>query len=325
VGKLARAKSAAPWRASVAERAPLRLPSFIGIGPARTGTTWLDAVLRNVAGLPAIKETKFFTQFYDRGIEWYSDFFRACPEGFTLGEVCPYFGNVDASERIHRHLPECKIFCTLRDPVERLYSFYRIDAKRGVTRKSFEGWMSTTRYAAPYTPALRRWQDRFGNRLLVTFYQDLSDNPQQYLDQLCNFIGLQRVDLATAKIREGARNSAERSSRHPRLAGAFHQLRIHLNRGGAQAFLNLINRTGFNRYIFGNGTLFEGMRPEMDASLRERYLTDIETLEQMLGRDLSAWKQPRALAPPDHRISSAGSDRNPDAGAQSAATRDGAR
>jgi hypothetical protein len=37
--------------------AQLRLPEFIGVGPARTGTTWLNEALLEVAGLPeGVKE-----------------------------------------------------------------------------------------------------------------------------------------------------------------------------------------------------------------------------------------------------------------------------
>ena len=59
--------------------APLRLPDFIAVGPPRTGTTWLDRVLRGHVGLPAgVKETQFFIWRYSLGIEWYAAHFRDC-------------------------------------------------------------------------------------------------------------------------------------------------------------------------------------------------------------------------------------------------------
>jgi len=45
----------------------LRLPEFIGVGPARTGTTWLNEAPLEVAGLPeGVKETRFFGERYPR-------------------------------------------------------------------------------------------------------------------------------------------------------------------------------------------------------------------------------------------------------------------
>ena len=40
-----------------------------------------------------------------------------------MGEIAPtYFSNRVVRERIKKHIPDCKIICTFRDPVERLYS-----------------------------------------------------------------------------------------------------------------------------------------------------------------------------------------------------------
>src|SRR5215831_20542545 len=98
-----------------------RLPDFIAVGPPRAATTWLDLVLRGHAGLPGqTKETHFFTRNYARGIDWYARHFRHCTADPVVGEICPsYFASGEARERIGLTIPDCKIICTLRDPVER--------------------------------------------------------------------------------------------------------------------------------------------------------------------------------------------------------------
>jgi hypothetical protein len=114
-------------------KAPPQLPDFIAVGPPRTATTWLDLVLRGHVGLPGeTKETHFFTRNYGRGIDWYARHFRRCASGKVVGEICPsYFESPQARERIRAAIPGCEIICTLRDPVDRLYSYYKLMRQKG--------------------------------------------------------------------------------------------------------------------------------------------------------------------------------------------------
>lgn len=53
------------------------LPDFLGIGPGRTGTTWLHQALEGHVDLPhGIKETGFFGVRFSKGIDWYAQHFR---------------------------------------------------------------------------------------------------------------------------------------------------------------------------------------------------------------------------------------------------------
>ena len=60
------------------ELAALRFPDFIGVGPARTGTTGFTRSLKGHVGLPLIKETQFFKRYYDKGPEWSLPTLRIC-------------------------------------------------------------------------------------------------------------------------------------------------------------------------------------------------------------------------------------------------------
>ena len=60
--------------------------------PAGTGTTWLHRVLEGRVDLPyGVKETQFFTNYYDKGIEWYARHFRYATGERKIVEICPYF------------------------------------------------------------------------------------------------------------------------------------------------------------------------------------------------------------------------------------------
>src|ERR1700753_1105916 len=70
----------------------LRLPSFIVVGPPRTGTTWIHEVLHRHATLPGpTKETRFFDLHFTRGLKWYLSHFSKANEGRPLGEVAPTY------------------------------------------------------------------------------------------------------------------------------------------------------------------------------------------------------------------------------------------
>lgn len=54
------------------------LPNFICIGAYRAGTTWFHSVLSKhpEVFVPSEKELMFFSKYYDRGIDWYQQFFE---------------------------------------------------------------------------------------------------------------------------------------------------------------------------------------------------------------------------------------------------------
>src|SRR5215470_10591582 len=105
----------------------LKLPDFIGLGPPRTGTTWLHRMLEGHVDLPyGGKETQFFTTFYSRGIEWYAHKFRFADGKRKIVEICPYLTATKAPSRIRLHLPDCKFLVTLRNPADHAYSTYKM-------------------------------------------------------------------------------------------------------------------------------------------------------------------------------------------------------
>jgi serine/threonine protein kinase HipA of HipAB toxin-antitoxin module len=65
---------------------------------------------------------------------------------------------------------------------------------------------------------------------------------------------------------------------------------------GHQAFAvsDLFERAGIWDFCYGRGELYPRLTPEQEARLRERFLPEVEALEELLRIDLSAWKKPRA-------------------------------
>jgi Sulfotransferase domain len=276
-----------------------RRPDFIAIGPPRTGTTWLYRALGGHVGLPRnTKETDFFSDHYAKGMEWYLEFFRDCAPALPMGEISPnYFAAPAAPERIASDIPGCRIICTLRDPVDRLYSFYRLMRHNGWTRAPMSELVESVTPATEgsrYAHYLGRWRERFGaDRVLVALYDDLESAPQHFLDAICGFIGIAPIPLAGSPLLGKRVNSVTRGPRIALLAEQAWRLRRWLEtRKTGGAAITMLRKAGVWRFSFRGGGEFGPLDPALDRRLRERFRPDVETLEEMLGRDLSRWKKP---------------------------------
>lgn len=283
--------------AATPNRSPaLRLPDFIAVGPPRTGTTWLYRALGGHVGLARdTKETDFFSAHYARGPQWYAEFFAGCDPTLPAGELSPnYFAAAEAPERIARHLPGCRIICTLRDPVERLYSFYRLMRHNGWTRATFEELAqseSPATEANRYAHYLARWRERLGKaNVLAALYDDLEAQPQRFLDSICQFIGIAPIPLANSPLLNKRVNRVTHGPRVVMLAERAWRLRQWLEARGARTAITLLRKVGVWRFSFRGGGEFGPLDPALERKLRARFHPEVEALEVMLGRDLSAWK-----------------------------------
>ena len=147
-----------------------------------------------------------------------------------MGEISPnYFAAPEAPERIASDIPGCRIICTLRDPVDRLYSFYRLMRHNGWTRATMAELAESVTPATEgsrYAHYLGRWRERFGaERVLVALYDDLESAPQHFLDTICGFIGIAPIPLAGSPLLGKRVNSVTRGPRVALLAEQAWRLR----------------------------------------------------------------------------------------------------
>jgi len=274
------------------------LPSFFIIGPPRTGTSWLHSVLSKHAVLPMpTKETRFFDTHFHRGIDWYRAHYPGSNKEWPVGEVAPtYFASGEARERIARTFPQTKVVCIFRNPVDRVLSLYRLKRAYGMISWSLEQalvrdpeLLETGKYAT-YLAAWRRALGR--DQVLATVYDDLQTEPQRYVDTLVDFIEIPRFPLTQAQIRYV--HSSE-SLTHPR---NYYWTR------GATAMADWCKARRLDRVVaavksspllklfLGGGPAFEELSPALSLKLYELFRPEVEKLEAILNRDLSAWKSP---------------------------------
>lgn len=291
-------------RGTMSSRNSLRLPDFIGVGPPRTATTWLHEALTGHVCLPqGVKETDFFVYDYHQGLEWYSAHFRNCSPDLPVGEFSPnYFIGTQVRERIAEHVPNCKIICTLRDPVERLYSHYRKACEGGYFSGTFEKCLEKRREIlewSKYATYVGAWRRSFGkDNVLILLQDDLRADAQEFLNQVCDFISIPRFHLSDPAMQYKLVNAIPRRPKYPRIAYVARRVRERLRQNGHYAIVNLIKKTSIRNFVYSGGPEFEAPRVETDSKLRKYFQGEIEALEEMLERDLSAWKT-RHLVPPE--------------------------
>ena len=181
-------------------------PNFLYIGPDKAGSSWLHEVLlrHEQVFMPEAKDLYFFDRYWERGLPWYLDHFApAGPQHAVVGEVCQdYLFHAEAAERIQQALGQPRLMVTLRDPAERAFSSWLYALKQGA-----DDWGATfseglrTRPElldhGRYASHLARYLERFGrDRLHVSVFDDLVEDPQRFVDDVLAFLEIAPHDAA---------------------------------------------------------------------------------------------------------------------------------
>lgn len=127
----------------IIQRGGPMLPNFICPGVQKSATTTLFEILRQHPAiyLPSRKEVHFFDSdaAYQRGIRFYQSKYYPQTDAEIVGDITPnYIFSEECPSRIHRFLgSDIKLLFLLRDPVQRAYSHYWMNVRKGFERESF--------------------------------------------------------------------------------------------------------------------------------------------------------------------------------------------
>lgn len=188
----------------------------------KSGTTSLFRWLGQhpEVALPLTKEPDFFTRHFDRGIDWYVGFFPCRPEHVLSGEASVSYTSPGAShlaaDRIDELLPDVRLLCVLRNPLERARSHYRHEVQRGRESRPFRAALgqpsNTYIQFSQYSKCLRPYVGRFEDRLLILRFESLFDPYSNAWDGVLDFLGLPEVAAPS-----GTFNRSESKPRFSRL------------------------------------------------------------------------------------------------------------
>ena len=132
------------WRAA-SQTEPEVLPDFLIIGVQKSGTNSLYDLLSEHPGVERAitKELNYFNLHFEKGVEWYRSQLplpRRNEEHKPItGEATPdYLFYPDAARRAAQVVPQARLIVLLRNPVDRAYSHYHHQVRKGRETLGFE-------------------------------------------------------------------------------------------------------------------------------------------------------------------------------------------
>lgn len=180
------------------------LPDFVIIGAQKGGTSFLYHLLTLHALVEpaARKELHFFDnpELFDHGAEWYRRCFPrpSSKDGqrSITGEATPYYlFDPPVAKRMAQIVPKARLIALLRNPIDRAYSHYQMQVKRGTEPRTFEEAIeqqhSSYLSRGIYVDQLLRWFEFFGKeQMLILKSEDFFKRPVETLKVVLTFLDL---------------------------------------------------------------------------------------------------------------------------------------
>jgi len=294
-------------------------PNFLIIGAAKAGTSavWAYLAQHPEVFMHPAKELRFFALDGRPGFQgpgdtvvntkWVStwDEYRDCFAGVSadvtaVGEASPfYLCSEGSAERIQRYLPDAKLIAILRDPASRAFSSYQSlrlverepladfrDALEAEDERRRQNWEFLWRYRElglysrqlqPYFAAFPREQ------IWIGLHDDLQEDPAGFVRSIFRFLDVDpdyRVDLSARLNLSGVARSK-----------ALHRVMKNATvKSVARGLVPQRYRTRLRSFLATRNVRRAPRPDDVISELRAFYRPEIESLEQLLGRDLSAWK-----------------------------------
>ncbi|XP_061420826.1 bifunctional heparan sulfate N-deacetylase/N-sulfotransferase 2-like isoform X1 [Lethenteron reissneri] len=196
-----------------------RLPTFLILGPQKTGTTALHsfltlhpAVAPSLPSPTTFEEVQFFNgNNYHHGLDWYMAHFPAMANASTVqlfDKSANYFDSEAAPRRAHALLPGARLIAIVINPAERAYSWFqhqRVHGDVAALNHSFVEVVSAGpdspfplrvlqgRCLQPglYSSHADKWLSLYPpGQLLIVDGQQFRSNPAVVLDSVQRFLGL---------------------------------------------------------------------------------------------------------------------------------------
>jgi len=216
-------------------------PSYLIIGTQKGGTTSLyNYLVRHSQIRPALhKEVHYFDLHFVKPIYWYlahypiairQRFFNVNKSQMRItGEATPYYlFHPFSSQRVAKCFPKMKLICMLRNPIDRAYSHFNHNKRKGRENRSFEEAVSVELEKLPvetkkvlkdnfyysrdhrhfsyvsrgiYIDQLKNWHQYFKEKqLLVIRSEDFFNNTAMTMTRIFCFLGVNQCNHRSYKV-----------------------------------------------------------------------------------------------------------------------------
>jgi len=290
----------------------MTMPNFLIIGAPRSGTTSLHRYLQEHPEIfmSELKELRFFAlegkqlnfcgpcdhtvnQQSITNLENYQEQFKGVTNEKAIGESSPiYLWWEGVPERIKSYLPDAKLICIFRNPIERAYSdFLNMRQLNWEPLKDFAralkeeenrikaGWGPYYYYQRKgfYYSNLERFYRVFPQeKIRIYLYEDLRDKPGDLLRDIFRFLEVDDNFLPEFKEVYNASNRIPKTF----LARAANKFSKYSFTKPLYPLLEWVKK---------QQSTYPPMALEIKKQLIETYGEDILNFQEKMGRDLSEW------------------------------------
>lgn len=297
------------------------MPNFLLIGAQKAGTTALNYYLKEHPQIymSPIKEPGFFDfegqkpnfagpgdrELYDHvstDIESYRQLFQGVSDEIAIGEATTwYLYSSKAPERIKQYIPDAKLIVILRNPVDRAYSAFMHairDSRESITdfaraleeeeTRISQNWEYIWHYKQMgfYSVQLKRYFDLFDrNQIKVFLYEDLKDNPDALVQDICQFLNVDETLISGSLPRRNVSGLPKNKF-----------LDFFLEKQNAQwikkpfkLFLSSKIRENIVVTLKNKNRTKPSISPAVKIQLTKVYREDILRLQELIEQDLSSW------------------------------------
>jgi len=262
-----------------------------------------------------MKESRYFwnNEYHLAGVEkdlknynTFNSLFPKCDSEKIRIEATPdYLYSPTSASAIKSELNNCKFVFILRDPIERLLSWYKFAKLNGLIENNVtvENYIRTqldknienpsqeyrSLEQGNYFSYITEFSKKFSKEnILITFYEDLSSDPRNFCTKICDFIGI------NSEYFEGYDFKIFNKSVPTKSVGA-HQLFRKFKRSIRPATRLLHN--GFRKQLKNAGYQFEkaytsankneteeiSIDPATYSELLKYYVQDVNNLQSLIG------------------------------------------
>ena len=300
---------------------------FIIIGAQKSATTSLYKYLKPHPQIfmSSNKEAPYFSrdEMYAAGWESFVvEYFEGAKHDQFWGTASPqYMGDGRAAERIHELMPDTRLIAILRNPIERAYSHYTMQARRDLEKRSFDQAVSdlldpealrNSRAHMPlpidgcsdedetghylvwgeYGRILQDFLKYFPKeQLLVLYMDDLMNDPKTVYRQVIDFIGIDDDGQVPANV-----GKVYHKGGSERIIPDSWRLALKENGlfkffwGLFPEFMKKRLRVFYDHHNLKRNTKSEGPSSWVKKQLVDHFASDIELLQSITGNSVP-WKE----------------------------------
>lgn len=276
------------------------LPDFVVAGFMKTGTTSIDAYLRQHPDLVLPhdrKETHFFEKEknWSRGHDWYNSLYKK--EGIR-GEVCPGYAKrhcfSGVAARIKNKSPNAKIIFCVRNPVNRALSHYRHKLASGNEKREPNAALCPTTDSgnhylrcSEYAYQIRLYVDCFGKENIhVLTSKELRESPKEAINGIFNHIG-----ASTIQVKSIERRHKSGQKRLPTWNWIYSPWKSSTSFGRTVEYVGkgLLPKRLYRKGPRIGNIEIPSLKRETRVAMKDYFREDVNRLSEMTGKDFDHW------------------------------------